>query len=267
VTLAQAIQHPRVFGSQAQLPPVLRGLTLAQLEAMQEEFAKPTAEQKLAAWARQPLPYNPPDKLRGIERRPEPPAGAQAVQASGPAPIPAPPDTPFERALARPQRTPRRQRAAFLRQLERCLTVAEAAARAGVNRGTLYRWKEKNAEFARLWRERIARHVEETGDTIALQVNRPEVRPIFYQGKRMGEHQRYNHRLLMHVQNRLDAERRRAEDRAERRELAEFKLAAATEVPAASESSTPATSHPATPSATPAPAESASPDKALDPAA
>lgn len=262
MTLAQAIQHLRVFGSQAQLPPALRGLTLTQLEAMQEEFAKPTAEQKLAAWARQPLPYNPLDKLRGIERRPEPPA---EVQAGGPAPLPAPPDTPFERALARPQRTPRRQRAAFLRQLERCLTVAEAAARAGVNRGTLYRWKEKDAEFARLWREKIARHVEETGDTIALQVNRPEVRPFFYRGKRTGEHQRFNHRLLMHVQNRLDAERRRAEDRAERRELAELRLAAVT--PAVSAPMTPAASQSATPAATPEPAESASPDKALDQAA
>jgi DNA-directed RNA polymerase specialized sigma24 family protein len=258
VTLDQAIKNLELFGSKAQLPPAFRGLTLQQLEAMREEFAKPTAEQKLAAWARQPLPYNPLDRLRGIERRPDPPAEVQAVQATGPTPLPAPPDTPFERALARPQRTPRRQRAAFLRQLERCLTVAEAAARAGVNRGTLYRWKEKDAEFARRWREKIARHVEETADTIALQANRPEVRPFFYKGKRMGEHQRFNHRLLMHVQNRLDTERRRADDRAERRELAELRLAA-TQTPAASQS--------ATPDATPEPGEIASLDKALDPAA
>lgn len=252
MTLDQAIKNLELFGSKAQMPPAFRGLTVEQLERIRDEVRKPTAEDQLAAWARQPLRGNPLDKLRGIERPPE--GQAEAVSSAAQPPLPAPPDTPFERALRRPQRSPGRQRAAFLRQLERCLTVAEAATRAGVNRGTVYRWKEKDPEFARRWDERIRRLAEETGDTIALQVNRPEIRQVFYKGKRTGEHQRFNHRLLMHVQNRLDNERRRAEDRAERRELALLRQAA---------ERAPEKSQPATPEATPEGGQSACPIKDL----
>ncbi len=59
----------------------------------------------------------------------------------------------------------------------------------------------------------------EAGDDIALQANTIDVQPVFYRGKQVGERRRVNTRLLIHVQNRLDCDRRRAEDRAERREL------------------------------------------------
>lgn len=248
MTLEQAIERLRMFGPNQQMPPAFRDLTLAQLEKIQEELRRPTAEDRLAAWARQPLPQNPLDKLRGIERPPE--GEAEAAPSAAQPPLPAPRDTPFERALRRPQRSPGRQRTAFLRQLERCLTISEAAARAGVNRGTVYRWRDKDPGFAQRWDARIRRLAEETNDTIALQVNRPEIRQVFYKGKRTGEHQRYNHRLMMHVQNRLDTERRRAEDRAERRELALLREAAG---PA------PEVSQSATPEATPDGGETAKP--------
>ena len=57
------------------------------------------------------------------------------------------------------------------------------------------------------------------GDDIVLQAGHVEVQPILYEGKKVGERRRMNTRLLVHVQNRLDVDRRRAEDRAERREL------------------------------------------------
>ncbi|MBX9947402.1 MAG: helix-turn-helix domain containing protein, partial [Reyranella sp.] len=125
------------------------------------------------------------------------------------------------KALANPRRvdTPVRQRTAFLRHLRQCGTVAEAAARAGVNRGSLYRWRAKDPDFAARWAAAIARHADEVGDDIVLQANQVEIQPVFYRGQKIGERRRVNTRLMIHVQNRLDAERRRAEDRAERREL------------------------------------------------
>lgn len=97
--------------------------------------------------------------------------------------------------------------------------MLEAALRAGVNRGTVYRWKAKDPDFARRWADAIRRHAEEVGDDIALQANQIELQPVFYRGQKIGARRRVNTRLLIHVQNRMDADRRRAEDRAERREL------------------------------------------------
>ncbi|TAJ36655.1 MAG: helix-turn-helix domain-containing protein [Reyranella sp.] len=116
-------------------------------------------------------------------------------------------------------RTPSRQRAAFLRQLERCGSAAEAATRAGINRGSVYRWRARNPAFAGRWDAAIRRYAREVGDDIVLAAHKPNVQPYYYRGKKVGERRRVNVRLMIHVQNRLDADRRRAEDRAERREL------------------------------------------------
>ncbi|MDP2372107.1 hypothetical protein, partial [Reyranella sp.] len=125
-------------------------------------------------------------------------------------------------ALTNPARlrTPGRKRASFRYHLSVCGCVTEAAARAQVSRSTLYRWRDDVPGFAELWDKAIAQCQRSVGDDIVLQAGQVEVQPIFYAGKKVGERRRVNTRLLMHVQNRLDAERRRAEDRAERRELA-----------------------------------------------
>lgn len=170
-----------------------------------EESARRRAEEALERWARKPLSYNP------INNPLTPASQAPAV----------PPPGLLERAIANPRRrrTPARQRAAFLEQLAHCGSVLEAALRAGVNRGTLYRWKKKDPEFAGRWANAIRRRAEEVGDDIALQANTIEVQGVFYRGQKIGERRKVNTRLLMHVQSRLDTDRRRAEDRAERREL------------------------------------------------
>ncbi|MDP1962933.1 MAG: hypothetical protein Q8K93_12110 [Reyranella sp.] len=149
-----------------------------------EESARRRAEVALEAWARKPLSYNPINNPLA--------AGPQAAAGAPADKLPA----MLERALANPRRlrTPARQRTAFLEQFARCGSVLEAALRAGVNRGTVYRWKAKDPDFARRWADAIRRHAEEVGDDIALQA-------------------------MIHVQNRMDADRRRTEDRAERREL------------------------------------------------
>jgi hypothetical protein len=141
---------------------------------------------------------------------------------------PTPAETPvekrleiLERALANPKRlnTRARQCAAFLHWIPRCHTIADAAARAGVNRGSLYRWRARDPRFAEKWDAIVARQAAEAAASIALEANSVEVQPVFYRGQKIGERRKVNTRLLIHVQNRLDNDRRRAEDRAERREL------------------------------------------------
>ena len=60
----------------------------------------------------------------------------------------------------------------------------------------------------------------DVGDDIVLGAGQVQVDPVFYEGKKVGERRRVDTRLLIHVQRRMDGERHRAEDRAERRELA-----------------------------------------------
>ena len=48
------------------------------------------------------------------------------------------------------------KRAAFLYELLRDANASLAAARAGLNRGTVYRWKLEDPEFAALWAEIMA---------------------------------------------------------------------------------------------------------------
>ena len=210
-----------------------------------EEAARRRAEEALERWARQPLSYNP------INNPLTPAAQAPAVPQPG----------ALERAIANPRRrrTPARQRAAFLEQLARCGSVHEAALRAGVNRGTVYRWRAKDPDFARRWDDAIRRRADEVGDDIALQANVIEVQPVFFRGQKIGERRKVNTRLLMHVQNRLDADRRRAEDRAERRELLLLRAGLA--------GRTPETSQLATPVATPSTREMCSDDLGLQAAA
>ena len=196
-----------------------------------EESARRRAEEALERWARQPLSYNPMNN-------PLAPV-AQAPAAAAPAGL-------LERAIANPRRrrTHARQRAAFLEQLARCGSVLEAAHRAGVNRGTLYRWKKKDPEFARRWADAIRRRADEVGDDIALQANMIDVQPVFFRGQKIGEKRKVNTRLLMHVQSRLDTDRRRAEDRAERRELLLLRAELAGRNSETSQSATPVATSP-----------------------
>ena len=175
-----------------------------------EESARRRSEKALEDWARKPMTYNPMNNA---------PGGPQPQTVAAP---PADKLTPaLERALANPKRlnTPGRQQAAFLRQVPRHATIAEAAAAAGVNRGTLYRWRARDPRFAAKWDAVVAREAAEAAERIALEANTIDIQPVFYRGKQIAVRRKVNTRLLIHVQNRLDCDRRRAEDRAEQREL------------------------------------------------
>ncbi|CAN0498874.1 unnamed protein product, partial [Phaeothamnion confervicola] len=150
------------------------------------------------------LNYTPLDRALGRETPPTPVAPATA------APTPPAPKTLRDRALTNPARlrTPGRKRASFRYHLSICGSVSEAAARAQVSRSTLYRWRDDLPGFAALWDKAIAQCQRMVGDDIVLQAGQ------------VGQGRRINTQLLIHVQKRLDIDRRRAEDRTERRELA-----------------------------------------------
>ncbi len=54
------------------------------------------------------------------------------------------------------QRTSDAKRVAFLSELLAGANAREAAARANLNRGSVYRWKLEDAEFAAVWAEIVA---------------------------------------------------------------------------------------------------------------
>ncbi len=188
--IKEALELWEVYGDAVSLPPIYRDLGLPRLRALAAEAA------------RSPRESAPP---------------APALQAQ-----PLPLRTLRDRALSNPARlrTPGRKRASFRYHLTVSGSVAEAAARAQIPRSTLYRWRDEVPGFAAVWDWAIAQCQRKVGDDIVLQAGKAESQPVFFGGQKVGERRKVNTRLLIHVQNRMDADRRRAEDRAERRELA-----------------------------------------------
>ena len=211
MTAQEALERWEVHGEGSHIPSIYREMGLTRLRILAAEEAKPSPP---SAMDRMPVPrltYNPLDRALGRETPPPPP----------PAPVAAPepqkhdpqPRSLRDRALTNPARlrTPARKRASFRYHLSVCGSVSEAAARAQVSRSTLYHWRDALPGFAALWDKTIARCQRAVGDDIVLQAGQ------------VGQGRKVSAQLLMHVQKRLDVDRRRAEDRAERRELAELR--------------------------------------------
>lgn len=204
MTAQEALELWEGYGDNVSLPQIYRDMGLTRLRILVAEAAKPPQR---SAIDRMPIPrlnYNPLDRALGRETPPPAPAPAAPATAA-----PAP-KTLRDRALTNTARlrTPARKRASFRYHLSVCGSVSEAAARAQVSRSTLYHWRDALPGFAALWDKAIAQCQRAVGDDIVLQAGQ------------VGEGRKVSVQLLMHVQKRLDADRRRAEDRAERRELA-----------------------------------------------
>ncbi|MDI1287207.1 MAG: hypothetical protein PSV46_22675 [Reyranella sp.] len=211
-----------IHGDGSHIPQIFRDMGLTRLRILAAEQAKPSLP---SAMDRMPVPrlnYNPLDRALGRETPPRASTAAPAATTASVEPLLQAPKTLRDKALTNPARlrTPGRKRASFRYHLSVCGCVAEAAAKAQVARSTLYHWRDVLPGFAALWDKAIAQCQRAVGDDIVLQAGHVEVQPILYEGKKVGERRKMNTRLLVHVQNRMDAERRRAEDRAERRELA-----------------------------------------------
>ena len=201
MTAQEALELWEGYGDNVSLPQIYRDMGLTRLRILVAEAAKPPQR---SAIDRMPIPrlnYNPLDRALGRETPPAP--ATPTVEAQKP-------KTLRDRALTNPARlhTPGRKRASFRYHLSVCGSVSEAAARAQVSRSTLYHWRDALPGFAALWDKAIAQCQRAVGDDIVLQAGQ------------VGEGRKVSVQLLMHVQKRLDADRRRAEDRAERRELA-----------------------------------------------
>ncbi len=137
------------------------------------------------------------------------------------------PETP---APTTPAATPKkrslpRQQGYFLRQFRRCGRVAEAAARTGITPRTVQRWRATHPRFGDRYDRIVEERISMMEDDLILRANHVERRPILYRGNEVASVERRNTQLAMYVMNRLDRARHRAEDRAERRELAELRLA------------------------------------------
>lgn len=201
MTAQEALERWEIHGDGSHIPQIYREMGLTRLRILVAEENKPSPP---SAIDRMPIPrlnYNPLDRALGRETPPTPVAPATAAPA---------PKSLRDRALTNPARlrTPGRKRASFRYHLSVCGSVSEAAARAQVSRSTLYHWRDALPGFAALWDKAIAQCQRAVGDDVVLQAGQ------------VGQGRRINAQLLMHVQKRLDADRRRAEDRAERRELA-----------------------------------------------
>lgn len=204
MTAQEALELWEGYGDNVSLPQIYRDMGLTRLRILVAEAAKPPQR---SAIDRMPIPrlnYNPLDRALGRETPPAP--ATPTVEAQKP-------KTLRDRALTNPARlrTPGRKRASFRYHLSVCGSVSEAAARAQVSRSTLYHWRDVLPGFASLWDKAIAQCQRAVGDDIVLQAGQ------------VGQGRKVSAQLLIHVQRRLDADRRRAEDRAERRELAELR--------------------------------------------
>lgn len=260
MTPQEALEAWENYGGAAAMPQIYRDMGLERLRILVAESAKPRPIDPMDRIAPPRLGYNALDRLLGRET--PTPAAPSADSKDAPKGL-------VEKVMRDPNRlrTPGRQRVSFLYHLKVCGSVQMAAARAGVNRGTLYRWREKKDGFAKHWDDIIAQRAREVGDDIVLRAGQEQVEPLFFEGKQVGERRRVDARLMMHVQRRMDAERHRAEDRAERRERAAVDESALADRIATLVTQRLEMSRPATPAATPDEAASASETKELKDAA
>lgn len=217
MTPQEALENWERYGGHVALPQIYRDMGLERLRIVVAESAKPPPRDPMDRIAPPRLGYNALDRMLGREA-PAPVAPAAVPVAAADAA----PKALVDKAMRNPERlhTARRQRVSFLYHLKVCGSVEQAAAKAGVNRGTLYRWRRTKEGFAARWDDIVAQRAREVGDNIVLQAGQVQVDPIFYGGKQVGERRRVDTRLMIHVQRRTDVERHRAEDRAERRERA-----------------------------------------------
>ena len=179
MTFGDALFYKRSYGANAILPPDMRGYTLADLERLAAEEARPHREKREAE-----------EKAAKVAR-----AGDSLRRAL---------DGPPKR------RTPSRLRAAFLRQLERWGTFTQAAAAIGLDARTLHRWRERDGAFAKRCQDALARRRQMLEDECMMRARTPNVRPYFYRGKQSGETRIYNDNLLLKTLHQLNANEARA---------------------------------------------------------
>ena len=187
------------------------------------------SEAALTAWAQKRLKQTDPLAAAG-NRKPD----SEAEATFSPEPLPEEPATLAHRAILKPERlsTPRRRQSAFLSHFARCRTILEAAARTGVDRRTVHRWRQSDPLFDRKCHEVIEARRRQAVENVVLAADHVEVRPVFYRGRKIAEYSRRDRALDLYLLKQADAQALRAEQQAEKRRAAEadFEARVAAEV-------------------------------------
>ena len=110
-----------------------------------------------------------------------------------PAPVAVPEPVPAPRPRSRPHATTLES---FCLHLSRTGSVTYAAARAGLDRRSLYRLKGEDEEFAARWEEALQLGVERLQDDAMKRALDGVERPVWRGGKQVGSVQQYDNRLM-----------------------------------------------------------------------
>ena len=103
------------------------------------------------------------------------------------------------------RRTNLRRRVTFLRELEKTGSVSYSAARAGIDRRTLYRWRDADPRFAERWDRALQLREEELLDRGYSLARTGIPRYIFRNGVMTATYRRHDERLIMFMLNRTRA--------------------------------------------------------------
>lgn len=230
----EALYHLVNYGPAAYVPAIYRNMERAQLEALARECDKPSAEQRsdaaLTRWAQQRMKM---PAWVGMNEAPKDRPEAEAAAAPLPAadPIPEEPRTLADRAILKPERlrTPGRLRAAFRSHFARCGSTTEAAARTGISRRTVQRWRKKYPGFDKNCRDIVEARRQQAVENVVLSADCVETRSVFYHGKKVGEYTRRDRALDLYLVKQADAQALREEKRRETKDDFEARVAAEVE--------------------------------------
>ena len=103
------------------------------------------------------------------------------------------------------RRTNLRRRVTFLRELEKSGSVSYSAARAGLDRRTLYRWRETDPRFAARWDKALLQREEELLDRGYTFARTGVPRYVFRDGVMTATYRRHDERLIMFMLGRMRA--------------------------------------------------------------
>lgn len=226
----EALYHLVNYGP-AYVPAFYRKMDRTQLEALVRECDTPTATERseaaLTRWAQQRM------KMPAWVGMNETPKEKQETAAALPAadPVPEEPRTLADRAILKPERlrTPGRLRAAFRSHFARCGSTTEAAARTGISRRTVQRWRKKFPGFDQHCRDIVEARRQQAVENVVLAADCVETRPVFYRGKKVGEVTRRDRALDLYLVKQADAQALRAEKQLEAKNDFEARVAAEVE--------------------------------------
>ncbi|MDP2332402.1 MAG: hypothetical protein Q8M19_17070 [Reyranella sp.] len=176
---AEAAHYKRIHRENVRLPAHMAHMTLAELEAKADEEYRPQREALEAEQSARRIAAAPDAIRRALEGAPK-------------------------------RRTPGRIRACFLRQLLRWGTISQAAAAVGVDVRTIQRWRAKLPAFDERCVAALGQRAQMLEDDGIARARTRTVRPLFFAGKKVGEVESYDNRMLVHMLNQVKAQAARS---------------------------------------------------------